>query len=153
MKLKKIISFSHGQTLSGHTLSTAKKFFILNLSSLYPYGKPYLGYTAQLRFTLLGYGSRCSATAHNCSATHHGGRTMSLTARLCLHLLEQAQDGIAQQIQGSRGLAMGVRPWIPMADHMGCAPRGGPTHKAKPSRARLCLAPLARHREDILKIL
>ena len=32
---------------------------------------------------------------------------MSLTARLCSHLLGQAQDGIAQLIQGTRGLAMG----------------------------------------------
>ena len=32
---------------------------------------------------------------------------MSLTARLCLHLLRQAQDGVAQQVQGAQGLAMG----------------------------------------------
>ena len=31
---------------------------------------------------------------------------MSLTARLCLHLPEQAQDGIAQRMQGARGLAV-----------------------------------------------
>ena len=55
----------------------------------------------------LAIGSRCSATAHNCSATHHGDRTMSLTARLCSHLLRQAQDGVAQRIQGARGLAVG----------------------------------------------
>ena len=122
LKLKKIISLSRGRTLSGHTWSTARKFLVLNLSSLHPYGKPNLGYAARRRFTLLGNGSRCSAmvhtarrrftllgdssqllgdgslcsaTTHNCSATHHGGRTMSLTARLCSHLLEQAQDGIA----------------------------------------------------------
>ena len=82
MKLKKVISFPHGRTLSGHTWSTAKKFSILDLSSLHPYGKPYLGYVAQLRFTLLGDGARCSATAHNCSATHYGGRTMSWSAQL-----------------------------------------------------------------------
>ena len=29
---------------------------------------------------------------------------MSLIARLCLHLLGQAQDGVAQWIQGARGL-------------------------------------------------
>ena len=39
--------------------------------------------------------------------THYGGRTMSLTARLCSHLLGQAQDGVAQQIQGAQGLAVG----------------------------------------------
>ena len=38
-------------------------------------------------------GSYCSAivlAARNCSATRHGGRTTSLTARLCSHLLGQA---------------------------------------------------------------
>ena len=107
LKLKKSISFPRGRTLSGHTWSTMKKFSILNLSSLYPYGKPYLGYTARRWFTLLGDGSRCSATAHNWSATHHGGRTMSLTAQFCPHLLGQAQDGVAQRVQGARGLAVG----------------------------------------------
>ena len=52
-------------------------------------------------------GIHCLATVHNCLATQYGGRTMSLTARLCSHLLEQAQDGIAQWIQGTRGLAVG----------------------------------------------
>ena len=33
---------SRGWTLSGHTWSTARKFLILNLSSLHSYGKPYL---------------------------------------------------------------------------------------------------------------
>ena len=32
---------------------------------------------------------------------------MSLTARFCSHLLGQAQDGVAQRIQGARGLAVG----------------------------------------------
>ena len=107
LELKKTISLSCGRTLSGHTWSTAKKFSILNLSSLHPYGKPCLGYAAQLWFTLLGDSTRSLATAHNCSATHHGGRTMSLTAWLRSHLLGQAQDGVAQRIQGARGLAMG----------------------------------------------
>ena len=49
----------------------------------------------------------CSATIHNCSATHHGGRTMSSTAQLRSHLLEQAQGGVAQWVQGARGLAVG----------------------------------------------
>ena len=105
--MKKIISLSRGRTLSGHTWSTAKKFLILNLSSLHPYVKPHLGYTTLLWFTLLKDGSRCSATAHNCSATHHGGWTISLTARLCSHLLGQAQDGVAQWVQGAWGLAVG----------------------------------------------
>ena len=50
-------------------------------------------------------------------------------------------------------LLWGVRPWIPMADHMGCTPRGGLAHKTKPCEARLCLVPPTRHREDILKVL
>ena len=78
---------------------------------------------------------------------------MNLTARLCLQLLGQAQDDVAQRIQGARGLAVGVRPRIPTADHMGCAPRGGLAHKTKPYGAWLCSVPPARHQEDILKIL
>ena len=58
--MKKTISLSHGRTLSGHTWSTRKKFSILNLSSLHPYGKPYLGYAARRWFTLLDDGSHCS---------------------------------------------------------------------------------------------
>ena len=57
----KTISLSHSQTLSGHTWSTAKKFLILNLSSLHPYGKPYLGYAAR---QLL---SNCSQLFNNSS--------------------------------------------------------------------------------------
>ena len=91
------------------------------------------------------FGSHCSAvvraarqllaTAHNCSITHHGGWIMSFTARLCSHLLGQAQNGVAQRVQGAWGLAMGVGPQIPMADHMGYAPRGRPAHKTKPCGA------------------
>ena len=77
LKLKKTISFSRGRTLSGHTCSTTKKFSILKLSSLHSCGKPCLGYVAQLRFVLLDYSTRCSATANNCSATLQCGRTMS----------------------------------------------------------------------------
>ena len=56
------VTYYQAQVLSGHTWSAAKKFSILNLSSLHPYGKPYLGYTARRQFTLLGDGSCCSAT-------------------------------------------------------------------------------------------
>ena len=80
-----------------HTWSTMRKFSILNLSSLHPSSKPHLGKLMLGRtIKLVGY----------CSVTHYGGRTMSLTARLCLHLLGQAQDGIVQWIQGARGLAV-----------------------------------------------
>ena len=54
LKLKKIISLSHGRTLSGHTWSTTKKFSILNLSSLHPYGKPNLGCTTPNLCSVLG---------------------------------------------------------------------------------------------------
>ena len=97
-------------------------------------------------------GKHYSAMVHNCSVTQYGGQTMSLTARLCSQLLGQAQDGVAQWIQGARGLAVGVRPRIPTTDYMGCATRGGPAHKTKPCGARRCSACPARHWEDILKI-
>ena len=74
-------SFSHGRTLSGHTSFTTKKFLILDWSSLHPYGKLCLGHAARRWFVLLGDDVCCSATAHNYSATHHDGRTMSWTAR------------------------------------------------------------------------
>ena len=64
LKLKKTISFSRGRTLSGHTWSTTKKFLFLNLSSLQPYGKPYLGYTARRWLTLL---ANCSQLLGNSS--------------------------------------------------------------------------------------
>ena len=55
--MKKIISLSRGQTLSGHTWSTVRKFSILNLSSLHPSGKPYLGKLVLGRTVkLVGYG-------------------------------------------------------------------------------------------------
>ena len=58
------------------------------------------GYVAQQRFTLLGDGSRSSAD-------QHGGWTMSLTARRYSHLLGQAQDDVAQRVQDARGLVVG----------------------------------------------
>ena len=127
LKLKKTISFSRDRTLSGHTWSTVKKFSIMNLSSLHPYGKPYLGYTARRRFTLLGDGSHCSATAHNCSATQYGGRTMSLIAWLCSHLLGKGQDGVAQRVQGARGLAVGGMTPDTHGRLHGLCPQGRPS--------------------------
>ena len=121
LKLKKTISFSCGWTLSGHTWSTAEKFSFLNLSSLHPYGKPYLSHSGRQWFTVLGGDrSRCSATGYaarqwftllgdgsRSSAVQHGGWTMSLTARRYSHLLGQAQDDVAQRVQCARGLAVG----------------------------------------------
>ena len=122
LKLKKIISLSRGRTLSGHTWSTAAKFSILNLSSLHPYGKPYLGYAARRRFTLLGDGSQ---------------------------LLGQAQDDVAQRIQGARGLAVGGTPTDTHDRLHGLRSQGwsSPQDEALRSTARP-----ARHREDIMKI-
>ena len=57
LKLKKIISLFRGRTLSGHTWFTANFFLILNLSSLHPSGKPYLGKLVLGRIVkLVGYG-------------------------------------------------------------------------------------------------
>ena len=129
LKLKKTISLSRGRTLSGHTWSTARKFLILNLSSLHPYGKPYLGHATQRWITLLG----------NCSTTHHGGRTMSLTAWFCSHLLGQAQDGVAQRVQGAQGLAMGdTTPDTHSRPH-GLRPQGRPSPQDDALRATTLL--------------
>ena len=84
-------------------------------------------HAARRWYTLLDDGSRCSATAHNCSVTHRGGRTMSLTARLCSHLLGQAQDGVAQWIQGARGLAMGGMTLNTHSRPHGLCPLGRPS--------------------------
>ena len=52
---------------------------------------------------------------------------MSSTARLCSHLLEQAQDGIAQWVQGTQGLAMGgMTPDTHGRPH-GLRPQGRPS--------------------------
>ena len=57
LKLKKIVSLSRDRTLSGHTWVTARKFSILNLSSLHPSSKPYLGKPRLGRTVkLVGYG-------------------------------------------------------------------------------------------------
>ena len=129
MKLKKLISFPHGRTLSGHTWSTAKKFFILNLSSLHPYGKPCLGHTVWLWSTLLG----------NCSTTHHGGWIMSLIARLCSHLPGQAQNGVAQRVQGARGLAVGGTTPDTHGGPHGLCPQGWPSSQDEALRGTTLL--------------
>ena len=55
--MKKIISLSRERTLSGHTWFTARKFLILNLSSLHHSGKPYLGKPRLGQIVkLVGYG-------------------------------------------------------------------------------------------------
>ena len=76
------------------------------------------------------FGSYCSVVvlaARNCSATHHGGRTTGLTARLCSHLLGQAQDGVAQRVQGVRGLAVGGTTPDTHGRPHGLLPQGWPS--------------------------
>ena len=136
LKPNKFILFSRVWTLSGHTWSAANKFLVLDLSSLHPYGKLYLGYVARLRFALLGDGARCSATAHNCSMTHYSGRTMGWSARLWFTPARTSSRRRCTTGTGrSETSCGGVRPRIPMVDHMGCALRGGPAHKTKPCGA------------------
>ena len=80
-----ITSLSRGQTLSGHTWFTARNFLILNLSSLHPSSKPYLGKPV-LRQTvkLVSYGPQLldnslewSDYESNCSALFTPARTSS----------------------------------------------------------------------------
>ena len=114
LKLKKIIS-SHDRTLSGHTWSTAKKFFILNLSSLHPYGKPYLGYTARRWFTLLddgsqllGNSSRWSNHEFDCSALFAPTRTCS--RRHCTTDTRHSGTSYGGTTLDTHGRPHGLRP-------------------------------------------
>ena len=91
MKLKKIISFSRGRTLSGHTSSTMKKFFYSKHELLTPLWQAVLGlycsatvHAARLWFTLLGNcsqllsnSSRWSDHEFDCSALFAPARTSS----------------------------------------------------------------------------
>ena len=56
---------------------------------------------------------------------------MSLTARLCLHLLGQAQDSVAQWIQGARGLAVGGTTPDTHGGPHGLRPQGWPSPQDK----------------------
>ena len=51
---------------------------------------------------------------------------MSLTARLCSHLLGQAQDGVAQWVQGARGLVVGGTTLDTHGSPHGLCPQGWP---------------------------
>ena len=83
--MKKIISLSRGRTLSGHTWFTGRKFSILNLSFLYPSGKPYLGKLVLGQIVkLVGYGPQLlgdslgwSDYESDCSALFTPARTRS----------------------------------------------------------------------------
>ena len=52
---------------------------------------------------------------------------MSFTARLCSHLLGQAQNGVAQRVQGARGLAMGGMISDTHSRPHGLRPQGWPS--------------------------
>ena len=52
---------------------------------------------------------------------------MSLTSQLCSHLLGQGQDGVAQQMQGARGLAMGGTTLDTNGKPHGLCPQGWPS--------------------------
>ena len=79
---------------------------------------------------------------------------MSLTARLCLHLLGQAQDGVAQRIQGAQGLAVGgYDPGYPLQ-----TPWAAPLGVVQPTRRRLAVHGTTQRvpqgiKGDILKML
>ena len=69
--MKKIISLSHGRTLIGQTWFMARKFSILNLSSLHPSSKHYLGKPGLSQTVkLVGYGPQLldNSLGSDCSA-------------------------------------------------------------------------------------
>ena len=114
MKLKRIISFFLWSDSKWAYLVHCEEIFDSELELLTPLWQAVIRicclamvHATRLWFVLLGDSTCCSVTAYNCSATHHGGRTVSSTARLRSHLLGQAQGGVAQWVQGARGLAMG----------------------------------------------
>ena len=86
-KLNKTNSFSRGRTLSGHTWSTTKKFSILNLSSLHPYGKLCLGHAAWRWFALLG---DCSQLFGDSSRWSDHELDCSVLVRTCSDKLKMA---------------------------------------------------------------
>ena len=90
----------------------------------------------------------CSADTHSCSATHHDGRIMSLSARLCSHLLGEAQDGVAQRVQGARGLAVGGTTPDTHGRPHGLRPQGRPSPQEESLRGTALLGAAARHKES-----
>ena len=81
---------------------------------------------------------------------------MGLTARLCSHLLGQAQDGVAQRIQGARGLAVGgMTPDAHDRPH-GLRPQGRPSPQDEALRGMTLLGAFrktwGRYPEDTIVI-
>ena len=130
-----------------------EEIFIFELELLTPLWQAVLGlccsaavHAARLRFMLLG---NCSQLLGNSSWWSDHEFDCSALVRTCSNKLKTVLHN------GYKALGdylWGVRPRIPMADHMGCAPKGGPAHKMKPCGARCCSRPTG-HRKDILKIL
>ena len=80
---------------------------------------------------------------------------MSLTTWLCLHLLRQAQDSVAQQIQGAQGLAVeGTTPDTHGRPH-GLRPQGWPSPQDEALRGMMLLdvsrKTLERYPEDTMR--
>ena len=109
--LEDSVPLSCGRTLSGHTWSTLRKFFILNLSSLHPSSKPHLGkLVLGQTVKLVGYGPQllddslwwsdhefgcsvlfapaqtssrwCCTADTRCSGTSYGGMTLDTHGRI-----------------------------------------------------------------------
>ena len=145
--MKKIISLSRGRTLSGHTWFTARKFLILNLSSLHPSGKPYLGKPVLGRTVkLVGYGPQLLDDSLGWSDYESDYSALFKPARISLRRRCTADTRRSGTSYG------GMTPDTHGRLH-GLHTQGWPAHKMKPCGARRCLAPPARYREDILKIL
>ena len=129
---KKTISLSRGRTLSGHTWFTARKFLILNLSSLHPSGKPYLGYSTRRWSTLLGDSLEWSDYESDCSALFTPTRTSS--RRRCI--------ANTRRLGTSCG---GYDPRYSWQTTWAARARGGLAHKKKTYGARYCSACITRH--------
>ena len=70
-------------------------------------------------------------TRFNSSASSQTGWTPVPDDQQQVGQLGQAQDGVAQRIQGARGLAVGHMTPVPTGQDMGRTIRGGPAHKIK----------------------
>ena len=114
--MKKTISLSRGRTLSGHTWSTARNFFILNLSSSHPSGKPHLGKLVLGRTVklvgynpqLLGDSLRWSDHESDCSALFTPARTSS--RRCCTTDARRSGTSCGGTTLDTHGRPHGLRP-------------------------------------------
>ena len=133
------LPFSWSNSKWAH-LVHCKKIFNFELELLTSLWQALLGiHCSAMVHNCLATVHNCSVMVHNYSVTHHGGWTMSPTTRLCSHLLGQAQNGVAQRIQGAQGLAMGGTTSNTHDRLHGLRPQGwsSPQDKALWSRALL----------------